>query len=58
MKVTLESLTKAFRGWEDEYRADPSKFLNPDEVAALDSEDVSVARSAHLKALLRSQEPA
>ena len=43
---------------DDEYRADPSKFLNPDEVAALDSEDVSVARAAHLMALLRSQEVA
>lgn len=57
MNVTLETLTRAFREWEDAYRADPSKFLNHDEVAALGSEDVSVARAAHLLTLLRSQEP-
>ena len=56
MKVNLESLTQAFEDWETEYRANPENFLTQEEVAQLETADVSKARAIHLLALLRQRQ--
>ena len=55
MHVTVEILAAAFQAWEDDFRQDPSAFLNPAEVASLTSEDLSNRQAAHLMALLKQQ---
>lgn len=50
--VSIEQLAKAFELWENGFRADPSKFLTPEETAAAEVSQLSADRAAYLSELL------
>lgn len=54
--VSIEQLAKAFELWENGFRADPSKFLTPEETAAAEVSKLSADRAAYFNELLAQVE--
>lgn len=55
-KNMLELMAKAFELWENGFRADPSKFLTPEETAAAEVSQLSADRAAYFSELLSQVE--
>lgn len=54
VSATLSQLAKAFEAWENDFRAEPSKYLTAEECAAAGVSKLSASRAAHFMALLRA----
>lgn len=52
--ATLEDMAKAFEAWENGYRAEPAKYLTPEETAAAGVSDLSASRAAYFMGLLQA----
>lgn len=55
--LTEARAATAFALWEIRFRAEPSAFLTPDEVARIAVADVSTGRAIYMLALLREAAP-
>lgn len=52
MTVRLEQMAQAFEAWENGFRAEPSKYLTPEECAAANVSTLSADRAAYFRELL------
>lgn len=52
----LERFAKAFQKWEEGFRAEPDKFLTPEESLALEVSELSADRAAYFIKLLDSEQ--
>lgn len=50
--VTLTQLARAFEAWENDFRADPSQYMTPGEVAAAEVSELSADRASYFLELL------
>ncbi len=54
MQEELTLYAKAFELWENDYRANPTKYMTEDEVAASGVSELSVSRAEHFAALIET----